>query len=57
MGDFIVARKLYRGCVISVCDRETPVDLIELEILDFDVILGMDWLHSFYASLDYLCGL
>lgn len=22
-------------------------------MLDFDVILGMDWLHSCYASIDY----
>ncbi|XP_049381560.1 uncharacterized protein LOC125846232 [Solanum stenotomum] len=25
----------------------------ELNILDFDAILGMDWLHSCYASFDY----
>ena len=27
-------------------------DLIELDIVDFDVILGMDWLYSSYASID-----
>ncbi|WMV41565.1 hypothetical protein MTR67_034950 [Solanum verrucosum] len=27
----------------------TPV---ELDMIDFDVILGMDWLHSCYASID-----
>ena len=27
-------------------------DLVELDMVDFDVILGMDWLHDFYASID-----
>ena len=30
------------------------VDLVELPMHDFDIILGMDWLHSCYACLD--CG-
>ncbi|WMV08733.1 hypothetical protein MTR67_002118 [Solanum verrucosum] len=33
-------------------NRVTLVDLVELDMLDFDVILGMDWLHSCYASID-----
>ncbi|XP_070009583.1 uncharacterized protein [Nicotiana sylvestris] len=28
-------------------------DLIELEMVDFDVIMGMDWLYSCFAKLDY----
>ena len=27
-------------------------DLVELAMHDFDVILGIDWLHSCYACLD-----
>lgn len=27
-------------------------DLVELEIVDFDIILGMDWLHACYTSID-----
>lgn len=41
MGDSIMAKKVYRGCVVSICSRETLVDLIELDMLDFDIILGM----------------
>ena len=26
--------------------------LVELDMVDFDVILGMDWLHACYASID-----
>ena len=28
------------------------VDLVKLDMLDFDVILGMDWLHACFASID-----
>ena len=28
------------------------VDLVELDMLDFDVILGMDWLHASFAFID-----
>lgn len=27
-------------------------NLVELDMVDFDVILGMDWLHVSYASVD-----
>ncbi|WMV41581.1 hypothetical protein MTR67_034966 [Solanum verrucosum] len=32
--------------------RVTHVDFLEIDMLYFDVILGMDWLHSSYASID-----
>jgi len=47
----VVARRVH-SCVVSGSGRETLVNLFELEMIDFDVILGMDWLHSCYASLD-----
>lgn len=53
MGDFVVAIRVYRGRVVSIHGKETLVDLIELDMLDFDVILVMDWIHSCYTSLDF----
>ena len=32
--------------------KVTSADLVELNIVDFDVIIGMDWLYSCYASFD-----
>ena len=32
-------------------------DLVELDMVDFDVILCMDWLHFFYAPIDCRTGL
>ena len=36
-----------------VSQKFTSVDLAELEMTDFDIILDMDWLHSCYALVDY----
>lgn len=52
MGDFVVSRRVFRSFPISLSNRVTPVDLIELEMVDFYVILGMDWLNAFYVAID-----
>ncbi|XP_070032203.1 uncharacterized protein [Nicotiana tomentosiformis] len=43
---------VYRDCIIMVHGRNTMDDLIELGMVDFDVIMGMDWLYSCFAKLD-----
>ncbi|MDV3185344.1 MAG: hypothetical protein Q8842_03310, partial [Candidatus Phytoplasma australasiaticum] len=42
LGDSVVAKRVYRNCVMSIHSRETVVDLIKLDMIDFDAILGMD---------------
>ncbi|XP_019246490.1 PREDICTED: uncharacterized protein LOC109226146 [Nicotiana attenuata] len=37
---------------LAVCGRRTSADLVELEILDFDAIMGMDWVAACYATVD-----
>ncbi|KAH0695863.1 hypothetical protein KY289_013345 [Solanum tuberosum] len=53
VGDSVIAKRVYKGCPISLSNRVTLVDLVELEMLDLDVILGIDWLHACFASIDY----
>ena len=48
----MLSKRVYKGCPISLPNRVTLVDLIEIDMLDFDVILGMDWLHACFASID-----
>ena len=36
---------------MKVTGRELPVDLIVLEMVDYDVILGMDWLSKYNATI------
>ncbi|KAH0784217.1 hypothetical protein KY290_003815 [Solanum tuberosum] len=50
--DPVIARRVFRNCPVIVSHKVTVADLVELQMVDFDVILGMDWLHSCYASVD-----
>ncbi|XP_070036692.1 uncharacterized protein [Nicotiana tomentosiformis] len=52
VGEYIVAAQVYRDCVITLRGQDTMADLIELGIVDFDVIMGIDWLYSCFAKLD-----
>ncbi|RVX07696.1 Retrovirus-related Pol polyprotein from transposon 17.6 [Vitis vinifera] len=52
MGDSVVASRMLRNCIVMIGYREMPVDLVLLDLQDFDVILGMDWLASYHASVD-----
>ncbi|XP_070011409.1 uncharacterized protein [Nicotiana sylvestris] len=53
MGDSIVVDRIYRSCVVTFCGYKTKVDLLLLDMIDFEVISGMDWLSSYHATLDY----
>jgi len=52
VGDSIVAKRVYRNCPFFVSHRVTHVDLVDLDMLDFDVIFGMDWIYECYASIE-----
>ncbi|XP_069152830.1 uncharacterized protein [Solanum lycopersicum] len=54
VGKFILAERLYHDCPISVNHKSTMADLVELDMVEFDVNLGMDWLHAYDASDDCL---
>ena len=43
----------YRDVPIRVHDWIMKADLIELEMVDYDVILGMDWLSTHHAIIDF----
>ena len=50
--DPVVTRRVYKNFYVRVSQKVTSVDLVELEMVDFYVFLGMDWLHSCYDSVD-----
>ncbi|XP_070029161.1 uncharacterized protein [Nicotiana sylvestris] len=43
--------RVYRLCIVVIEGLETSVDLLLLDMVEFDVILGMDWLSPYYAIL------
>ncbi|XP_075108870.1 uncharacterized protein LOC142180710 [Nicotiana tabacum] len=51
VGESVIARCIYRGCPVKTHHHLTAADLVELEIVDFDLIMGMDWLESCYATV------
>ncbi|KAH9722972.1 Endonuclease [Citrus sinensis] len=52
MGDCQLIDHVYKSCVIRLCNREFLVDLLPLEMHNFDLILGMDWLGPYHVSID-----
>ncbi|XP_069145474.1 uncharacterized protein [Solanum lycopersicum] len=38
----VIAKRVYRNCPIMLPNRVSFVDLVELDMLDFDIIFGMD---------------
>ena len=51
-GDSRLAESVYMDSRVIIGDREFLADLILLDIHDFDVILGMDWLSRHHATVD-----
>ncbi|XP_070018815.1 uncharacterized protein [Nicotiana sylvestris] len=52
VSDYVIVDQIYRSCVVTFCGYETRADLLLLDMTDFEVILGMDWLSPYYAILD-----
>ena len=51
-GETCYVSYVYQGCPVLVEDTVMPANLVPLDIVDFDVIMGMDWLHYNRAKLD-----
>mgnify|MGYP003702906671 FL=1 len=43
---------MYPACEIIVGDMHLFIDLLPLNIDHFDIILGMDWLQKYHATID-----
>ena len=52
VGGVIVTDRVCKSCVVKIADRELLANLTLLEIRDFDIIFGMDWLAAYYAIVD-----
>ena len=51
-GDSLIADRVYMGCRVIIEGYEFRANLVLLDIQDFDVILGMDWLSRHHATMD-----
>ncbi|XP_057510780.1 uncharacterized protein LOC130793157 [Actinidia eriantha] len=53
VGGVVPSNRVCRGCVLVIADRRIEVDLVVMDMSGFDIILGMDWLSSNRAIVDY----
>lgn len=53
LGESMIADVGYKSYPVLVADKVLHTDLIVLPLLDFDLILGMDWLFMHHTSIDY----
>ena len=45
----MIVEKVYRSCLVTFVGSKTYVDFIILDMVDFDVILGITWLSPNFA--------
>ena len=53
LGETVEVKHMYLTCMVEIEERVLLADLIELVVLHFDVIVGMDWLSENHATIDY----
>ncbi|XP_075499143.1 uncharacterized protein LOC142537518 [Primulina tabacum] len=51
-GDYIHSSSVIRACPVQVDEELLNSDLIFIPMIEFDVILGMDWLSTYRAVID-----
>ncbi|KAL0560765.1 hypothetical protein IC582_001178 [Cucumis melo] len=51
-GECMLSKEKVKACQIEIASHVIEVTLMVLDMLDFDVILGMDWLAVNHASID-----
>ncbi|CAL8153028.1 unnamed protein product [Prunus armeniaca] len=54
LGGSLEVDKVCRSCMIEMLGHKIVVDLMVLEMLEYDIILGMDWLTRYQVTID--CG-
>ena len=52
VGKHVVCTTYHPSCMVKIGGVTFPAELILLDLHDFDVILGMDWLVGHHATMD-----
>ena len=51
VGESIVAKRVDQNCLILLANRFSYVEPVELDMVDFDVLLDMDWFQAIFVSI------
>ncbi|XP_028094962.1 uncharacterized protein LOC114294971 [Camellia sinensis] len=54
LGDSMICTSVYLACELQLGDSRVYANLLPLDMTYFDVILGMDWLSEYGATIDCL---
>lgn len=50
---FHSGNRVYRLCIFTLMGYDIQADMMDLNIVEFDGILGMDWLSPYHVILNY----
>ena len=51
LGGEVDACRICRGCVVGIAGQDLVADLVVLDMAMYDVVLGMDWLSTYHATV------
>ncbi|KAL0556362.1 hypothetical protein IC582_004875 [Cucumis melo] len=51
-GEVLLSKEKIKACRVEIANHMLDVTLLVLDMQDFDVILGMDWLSANHANID-----
>ena len=51
-GEVMLSKNKIKACQVEIVNHVLDVTLLVLDMQDFDVILGMDWLSANHVSID-----
>lgn len=52
IGESMIIDHVYRGCEVKINGYDFPTNLLSFNLLDFEVILGLDWLTRYKVGLN-----
>ena len=52
-GEVVWCSKVALSCPLNFDERFLDADLVVFKLLGFDIILGIDWLYRYSASINY----
>lgn len=53
IGESILAKRVHKNCHMFVLHKVIPCDLVKLDMVDFDITLGIELLYVSYAFINY----
>ena len=52
MGKTMISSQMLKACSMNLGDKLVFTNLILLDIVDYDVILGIDWLSQYHPCMN-----